>query len=182
MTTIGTSLTIKGEVVSHEDVTIHGNVNGRSRCTAARCWSRQVRTFRPKRTSTSCNPRHVLRRHCGDRAGRAANTAQVNGTLFAGDRRPRRSRLQRDDRGQSASARDKQELAALGPRTAVLPAQRGRILGVESTTSRFLLVAVPSSPTPGYTETSTRDARPSVRFASDPLAVDRRGEVDSPCT
>ena len=29
MTTIGASLTIKGEVTSHEDVTIHGTLNGK---------------------------------------------------------------------------------------------------------------------------------------------------------
>ena len=84
MTTIGTSLTIKGEVVSHEDVTIHGNVNGKISMHGG---SLLVASSANVQAEAHVDRLKIDGTFSGDIAAtervELADTAQVNGTLLS---------------------------------------------------------------------------------------------------
>jgi cytoskeletal protein CcmA (bactofilin family) len=84
MTTIGPSLTITGEVISHEDVTIHGTVNGKI---SMHNGSLLVAPSANVQAEAQVSQLKIHGTFCGDVAAtqrvELANTAQVNGTLLA---------------------------------------------------------------------------------------------------
>ena len=84
MTTIGASLIITGEVISHEDVTITATSAARSRCRAARCSSRQSANVRAEAQVSQLKIHGTF---SGDVAAtervELSDTAQVSGTLLA---------------------------------------------------------------------------------------------------
>jgi cytoskeletal protein CcmA (bactofilin family) len=84
MTTIGESLTITGEVISHEDVTIHGKVNGKI---SMHDGLLRVAATANVQAEAQVGQLQIQGTFSGDVAAsqrvELANTAQVNGTLLA---------------------------------------------------------------------------------------------------
>ena len=84
MTTIGASLTITGEVISHEDVTIHGNVNGKISMQGGLLL---VAPSANVRAEAQVSQLKIHGTFSGDVAAservELSNTAQVSGTLLA---------------------------------------------------------------------------------------------------
>ena len=84
MTTIGASLTITGEVTSHEDVTIHGTVNGRISMASG---SLMVAPSAKVEAEAQVSRLTIHGTFSGDVAAtervELTNTAQVSGTLLA---------------------------------------------------------------------------------------------------
>jgi cytoskeletal protein CcmA (bactofilin family) len=84
MTTIGASLTIKGEVTSHEDVTVHGNLHGKITMTNGSLLVAQSATVEAEAAVSRVK---IDGRFSGDVAAEErvelSPTANVSGTIVA---------------------------------------------------------------------------------------------------
>jgi cytoskeletal protein CcmA (bactofilin family) len=84
MTTIGASLTIKGEITSREDVTIHGNLNGKISMESGSLLITPTATVEGEAQASKLTIHGTF---TGDVAGKErvelTSTANVSGTLVA---------------------------------------------------------------------------------------------------